>query len=323
MMRIAITGASGLLGGHLIEAFLKQGLSIIAVVRNPDSLLPASGVEIRVADIEDPMSLLEAFKGAEAVIHAAGLVSFNPRHRSRIFGINVQGTAHVVNACLQLGITRLVHISSVAALGRKPGITLNEDSKWVNAPASPYAISKYRAELEVYRGAEEGLQVSMVNPSVIISGTSGRSSGTLLNYVWDERPFYTDGILNYVDARDVADVVSQLTTAPRHGQRFVLNGGSINYREFFIQVAQRLNKKAPFMRLPGSLTWWAGAAEELRSLVLNREPMVTRQSAAMTRQVYQYDTRRVAEELGFTFRTLSETLDWACDAYRRNVTGNK
>jgi nucleoside-diphosphate-sugar epimerase len=323
MMRIAITGASGLLGGHLIDTFLQKGYSVIAVVRNPKPTLTKPGVEVRVADVQDPLSLIEAFDGAEAVVHAAGFVSFNPRHRNKIFEVNVAGTAHAVNACLQLGIKKLIHISSVAALGRKPGTVLNEDSKWIDVPASPYVVSKHRAELEVYRGAEEGLQVSVVNPSVIISGTTDRSSGALLNYVWHERPFYTDGILNYVDARDVAEVVSLLTAAHRAGQRFILNGGAVGYREFFTQVAQRMNKKVPGWRLPASLAWWAGAAEEFRSIILNREPMVTRQSAAMTNQAFQYDTRPVVEDLGFTFRPLTDTLDWACEAYRRNVTGNK
>lgn len=323
MTRIAITGASGLLGGHLMDALLQHGYRITAVVRNPESLSPRAGVDIRIADIEDPLSLLEAFEGADGVVHAAGLVSFNPRRREKIFDVNVRGTAHVVNACLQLGIKKLIHISSVAALGRKSGIVLNEDSKWIDVPASPYAVSKHRAELEVYRGTEEGLQVSVVNPSVIISGTTDRSSGTLLNYVWHERPFYTHGILNYVDARDVAEAVCLLMASPRPGQRFILNGGSVGYREFFAHAALRMNKKAPGLRLPASLAWWAGLAEECRSIIINREPMVTRQYAAMTNQVFQYDTSKVVNDLNFTFRTLTETLDWACDAYRRNVTGNK
>jgi hypothetical protein len=131
------------------------------------------------------------------------------------------------------------------------------------------------------------------------------------------------GIIVPVKVGDVAEVVSLLTAAPRAGQRFILNGGAVGYREFFTQVAQRMNKKVPGWRLPASLAWWAGAAEEFRSIILNREPMVTRQSAAMTNQAFQYDTRRVVEDLGFTFRPLTDTLDWACEAYRRNVTGNK
>jgi nucleoside-diphosphate-sugar epimerase len=323
MMRVAITGASGLLGSHLIDVFLRQGHAVIAVVRNPESLLPRTGLTIRTADIEESLSLLDAFEGADGVVHAAGLVSFNPRHRNKIFSVNVQGTAHVVNACLQVGVKKLIHVSSVAALGRKSGIVLNEESKWIDVPASPYAVSKHRAELEVYRGGEEGLQVSVVNPSVILSGTTDRSSGTLLHYVWKERPFYTDGLLNYVDARDVADVISRLVEEPRNGERFILNGGAIGYREFFTLTAQRMNKKSPHLRLTSSWAWWAGAAEECRALLLQREPMVTRQSAKMSTQVFQYDTHRVTDTLGFTFRTLPETLDWACEAYRRNVTGNK
>jgi nucleoside-diphosphate-sugar epimerase len=200
---------------------------------------------------------------------------------------------------------------------------LNEESKWMGGSTSDYAESKYRAELEVFRGAEEGLTISMVNPSVILSGAETRSSGSLFEYVWNENSFYTTGVLNYVDARDVAGVIFQLYQEPRSGERFILNAGAIPYRDFFVRVAQLLGKRAPNHLLSSRLAFWAGLAEEWRARLLMRDPLVTRQSARMSIQSYQYDTSKVTRELNYRFRPLEETLAWCCQDFLRNVTLNK
>lgn len=323
MSRIAVTGASGLLGQHLVNRLSEENHEVTAVVRKDSPAFPAS-VTVREADVLDSFDLTTALKGSEIVIHAAGLVSFNPRRKEEIFAVNVEGTRNLVNVCLREGIHTVIHISSVAALGRKPDTAITEKEPWNGLFANDYARSKYLAELEVFRGGEEGLLVSAVNPSVILTGQPlHRSSASLLDYVWKERAFYTDGLLNYVDIRDVADAVLALTQSPKPGERFILNGGSISYLEFFRQLARRWNKRAPFIRIPRPVVTAFGVAEEFRGLITGKEPVVTRHSAAMTTRRFTYDTTKTAQQLHPRFRALEDTLDWCCTRYAQEVNGNK
>ena len=309
---VALTGATGLLGRHILDKFIEENVETIALCRPEYPHGVRSGAFIKQADVLDPVSLREAFEGVDTVIHAAAFVSFNPRRRKKIFEVNVEGTRNVVDACLLLGIKNLVHISSVAALGRTPAHVITEESKWTGLMRSDYAESKYLAELEVFRGAEEGLNVSLVNPSVILSASQReRSSGTLFNYVWKQRPFYTDGKLNYVDARDVADAVFKLYRNPQPGEKFILCAGQVTYQQFFTMVAKALNKRAPSIKVGPFLSYWAGLAEEARATLLNGEPMVTRQSARMAMQSFAYSNAK-AQSIGLTFRSLADTIAWSC-----------
>lgn len=320
---IAVTGASGLLGQHLVERLVADGHAVTAIVRNNNTRFPNS-VAVRNSEVLDLPGLFESLAGASTVIHAAGLVSFNPSRREEIFAVNVEGTRNIVNACLKVGVPSLIQISSVSALGRKPGVVVTEEDPWTGMYVNDYARSKYLAELEAFRGCEEGLTVSVVNPSVILSGNPlHRSSGSLFDYAWKEKPFYTSGMLNYVDIRDVADAVLHLLATPRPGERFTLSGGTIAYQDFFAKVAGRWGKRPPHIKIPAWLVKTFGVAEEIRGLLTGREPLVTRHSAAMTIRRFQYDTTKAREKLGMKFRSLEDTLDWCCAAYARDVSGNK
>lgn len=320
---VGVTGASGLVGRHLVEKLVAEGVAVAAIVRNPKEVFSPS-VVVRTADVMDPLGMRQSLEGITTVIHAAANVSFNPRRRKEIAEINVAGTRHVVNACLQSGIKNLVHVSSVAALGRKAGEPITEDHVWTGLHVSDYAHSKYLAELEVFRGAEEGLNVSLVNPSVVLSGAHpNRSSASLLSYVWRGGRFYTHGMLNYVDARDVADAVYHLVQHPMPGQKYILSGGSITYKEFFDRLARHWGKRAPSIRISSGTVSVLGFAEELLSALLNREPRVTRQSAAMTVRSFSYDTSKAHRLLGKFFRPIEDTLAWCCENYAQNVNRNK
>lgn len=320
---VAVTGASGLIGRHIVEKLVAEGVAVVALVRDPLNNFPAP-VIVRQIDILDPLSMEVALEGASTVIHSAAFVSFNPRKRNRIVEVNVEGTRHLINLCLRMEIKNFIHISSVAALGRKQGEPVTEDHLWTGLHASDYARSKYLAELEVYRGAEEGLIVSLVNPSVVLSASQlHRSSATLFDYIWKENRFFTNGMLNYVDVRDVADAVYELLQRPHPGQKFILSAGSISYDDFFKRVAFRWKKRAPFIKIPSSMVSVFGWLEEIRSILLQREPLVTRQSAAMASRSFSYDNSKAKHLLGIRFRPIDDTIAWCCEAYLRNVKGNK
>lgn len=321
---ILVTGASGLLGQHLVHTLTGQGHAVRVLIRNASQATFPPDVVTYLGDVLDMATLEPALQDVDTVVHAAALVSFNPRRRNEIYAVNVEGTRNVVNASLQQGVKSLVHISSVAALGRKQGSPIREADPWTGMFANDYARSKYLAELEVFRGGEEGLTVSLVNPAVILSGQPlHRSSGSLLDYAWKERLFYTSGHLNYVDIRDVADAVQRLIVSPQAGERFTLCGGNTSYLAFFQAVAQRWNKRPPSIRIPGPAVHMFGLAEELRGLLTGREPQVTRQSAAMTVRDFRYDCSKVIQQLGVRFHALEDTLDWCCARYAQDVSRNK
>src|SRR5688572_23589273 len=225
---IAVTGANGLLGSFIVRKLMEQGEPFVALKRkNSDTSLlqdVAHKITWRDADVTDAVSLREAFDQVTHVIHTAATVSFNPRRARQVMEINIEGTRNVVDECLALGIRRLVHISSIGALGVQRGQTrVDENNKWLEGSTnSVYAESKYQAELEVFRGQEEGLSTIIVNPSVILAPANwNKSSAQLFKYVWSEKPFYTEGDINIVDVRDVVNIVHKLLHHSLEGQRFI------------------------------------------------------------------------------------------------------
>jgi len=321
---IAITGSTGLLGMQIVDTLLEHNLPVIGLYRGSKNKYLRAEVTHREANVLDFPSLIDAFQGATTVIHLAAMVSFNPLRRKEIHHTNVEGTRNVVNACLQLGIKTLIHISSVAALADEKGKIISEDSNKNNLISSDYGYSKYLAELEIFRGSEEGLTVSIVNPSVILSGARiRRTSASLINYIWKENSYYPCGTLSYVDARDVAEVVFKLCQHPRSGERFILSAGNISFKDFYFKVAHKLNKKAPTKQVTQKWAYWAGLADETRAFILRQEPQITRKSMQLASQTFLYDNSKVQITLDFKFRELEDTLDWVCSNYIMNITSNK
>jgi nucleoside-diphosphate-sugar epimerase len=231
---------------------------------------------------------------------------------------NIQGTRNVVNQCLATGVKKLVHISSVAALGRQKNQRLiDESNQWVEGTAnSVYAQSKYLAELEVYRGQEEGLDSVILNPSVILAAADwNKSSGRLFQYVWDENQFYADGCMNYVDVRDVADATYGLLKNGAPGQRFILNAGAISFHDFFTNVARRFNKKAPHLKLNRTLLSMVARVESFRTYFTKQEPLITRETARFIGTDFLYSNDKIKKALSVDFQPIDKTLDWCCQYY--------
>ena len=314
------------MGNFIAQKIIASGEKVAGLRRNSSqNTAYESSLDWKECDILDISSLIDVLKGAEVVVHCAALVSFNPRDKEKLHAINVEGTRNVVNACLIAGVRRLIHISSVAALGRQKGIqTISEDSKWIDSNLnSDYAETKYLAELEVYRGLEEGLAMDIVNPSIILSRSNwNRSSSQLFKYAWAERPFYTDGVINFVDVRDVAEMVVRLMNSPPSGERYIANAGSIEIKDLLKEMAIRFKKKAPWIRLPGSLISIAAQFEIMRSRATGSDPIVSKQSARVAKEKFYYSNKKAIKDLGMQFRPLEESLQWCCEYYLQNGTIN-
>ncbi|MCB0489474.1 MAG: NAD-dependent epimerase/dehydratase family protein [Cyclobacteriaceae bacterium] len=324
---IAITGASGLLGSVIIQRLIDDHQSIVGLKRETSNISHLADLNIKWldADLNDAESLEQIFRDEkiETVIHAAALVSFRPSDRELLLRNNVEGTRNVVNACLFANVPRLLHISSIAALGRQKGVDLvNEKSKWTdNVLNSDYAESKHLAELEVYRGYEEGLAIDIINPSIILSQSDwNRSSSQVFKYVYQQRPFYTDGLINYVDARDVAEMIAKILSMPPTGKRYIASAGAIEIKGFFSTIAMHLGKRAPWIRVPRPLVVMAARIEHLRSAMTGSTPIVTAQSARSAKEKIRYDNQRAINELGLKFKPFEETIRWCCEYYSNGST---
>jgi len=325
---IAVTGATGLLGSYILRKLAEEKVPVVAFKRKNSNTLLAKDVSVewRDADVLDPVSLMDACKGITTVINTAAFVSFNPQHQKKIEATNVEGTRNVVNTCLALNIDSLIHVSSVAALGRQKGISnIDETSKWVpGALNTHYAESKYLAELEVWRGMEEGLKAAIVNPSVILAPVNtAQSSARIFDYVMKEKKFFTKSQLNYVDVRDVAEMIWRIYQQGITGERFIANGGHVSMKQLLDEIAKRLGKKAPSIEIGSAWLSLAARVEEWRSMLTGAEPMLTRQSVKVTRENFYYSNERAQKTLGMHFRPLEETLNWCCEYYVSAYSTNK
>jgi nucleoside-diphosphate-sugar epimerase len=321
-MNILITGANGLVGSAVAKRFVAGKYHVKALCRSTAdlSLLDEikDDIELTEGDITDILGLQKALQNVDIVIHTAAMVSFNPKERSKMYHVNVQGTTNVVNTCLEAGVKRLLFVSSIAALGRPTNaakntelININEDQKWEESPLnSHYAKSKYVAECEVWRGQAEGLLVSIVNPSVILGeGDWSRSSTQLFKYVYDQNRFYTLGNLNYVDIKDLTEIIYQLTERQISGERFIVNAGTITYKEFFEKVATAFGKKPPKMLIKPWMTEILWRIEAFRSRLSGGSPLITKETAKSARTHFHYVNKKVKGKIGVSFTPIDETIE--------------
>ena len=316
-MNILITGVTGLFGSELAREFSALG-SIHGLRRASSDLrgVDLEGLDIHWhdGDLLDFTSVLEAVEGMDIAIHAAGKVSFSAQDERALFQVNHQGTINVVNALLAAGVPKLVYISSVATLGQVSDQEYyDENSAWVDVPGhTPYALSKYRAELEVWRGEQEGLEVLVVNPAVILGKLAyERSSGNLYQVVVKGAAFFPAGNLNYIDVRDAAEITRALVEKNAWGERFVLTKESMPFEKFFQLATQILGGTPPTKRLPNWIISWGFPILKGLSWLLGKKLPLTAQVAKNAQRKTQFSNQKVRRFLNFRYRELQDTLEWA------------
>lgn len=309
---ILVTGATGLLGSQVCRELMKKQIPFRALKRS-SSLVPPdlSNVQWIDGDISNFESLDDAFEGVDTVIHAAAVVSFYKGDRAEMTAVNVGGTRNVVNQCIGTG-SRLIHVSSIAALGKSSTRSSTEDDLWDSTTnGSHYGLTKHQAELEVWRGKEEGLQVVIVNPSVILGrGDWNQGSTQLFKYAWKQRPFYPMGGISYVDNRDVAEIVVLLTTTSHWDEQYILNAGRISFAAFFEKAALAMGRKPPTWQLPGFLLFAAYTLSSIHAFLTRSRPLVTREALRLREKQTDYDASKIKKLLNFAFRDIDDSISW-------------
>jgi nucleoside-diphosphate-sugar epimerase len=251
-------------------------------------------------------------EGAELVFHCAALISYDPKDREQLMRQNAQTTGRLVDACLAAGVRRLVHVSSIAALGPPhANQPVNEDSSWnEKEKSSVYGLSKFAAEMEIWRGQEEGLEVIVVNPSVILgTGAFDTGSNQMFTKVQRGLKFYSSGSLGIVDVRDVAKACLMLHRHNLIGQRFLLNGANLTFRELFKEMAVCIGCQPPSICPPYWLAQFtAGILQRWANLRGQRNHISAETvKAAYTRK--HYDGSRILRALPqFQYTAWTQTV---------------
>ncbi|MEO5595029.1 MAG: NAD-dependent epimerase/dehydratase family protein [Chitinophagaceae bacterium] len=319
-----MTGGTGFLGAYIIKELVQKGYRIRAIRRSKQLpfFIPANifnNVEWINGDVLDTAILEDAMEGMDAVIHCAAKVSFVSSQHRAMFKTNIEGTANVVNAALLKNIRRLVHISSVAALGRTThGETVNEKKQWETSNINTnYAVSKYNAEMEVWRGIGEGLNAVIVNPSTILGyGDWNNSSCAIFKSAYNEFPWYSNGINGFVAVEDVARATVLLMESDIKNERFIINGDNWPFRKIFNSMADAFGKKQPHREATPSLAAIAWRIEKVKNLFSGKPSLLTKESARIAQTATYFDNSKVSKALpGFAFTPLEACIKNACNHY--------
>ncbi|MCO6175010.1 NAD-dependent epimerase/dehydratase family protein [Flavobacterium sp. NRK F10] len=320
---ILVTGATGLVGSHLLVKLLQENEAVKAIYRNKKSLeavqrvfvyhdaLPLFEKIIWVkADITDIPSLNNAFENVTEVYHCAAHISFDPKDENLLRKINEEGTANIVNCCIDFGVRKICHVSSIAALGdlKENETVITEETEWnTEFPHSDYAITKYGAEMEVWRGYQEGLEVVIVNPGIIFGyGFPDKGSSLIIKNIKKGFPFYSKGLVAIVAVADVVDCMTALMKSTINGERYTLVSENISQEELFYTLADLLKVKRPYVYANKTLTAIGWRLDWFLSFILGKKRMFTKTMAKSSHNTHQYDNSKIKQTLGYDFKTINE-----------------
>ena len=331
---IFLTGGTGLVGAHILLKLTESGQKVKALKRKRSSLTVIKNIfshykktnllqsiEWIEGDLLDLFSLQEGINGCNTVIHCAAIVSFNPKDFKKMMKINVEGTANIVNICLENNIDKLAYISSIATLNDEKNQVRTEDSFWKESKSnSQYAKSKYLSEQEVWRGIEEGLNSIIVNPSVILGpGDWQKGSSQMFEKVWKGLKFYSSGSTGYIDVVDVAKCVIKLLEKEIINERFILNAENKKYRDIFDSIGENLNKPKPYIKVSPLIKEIAWRIEWLMSLITNKSPLITKETANTAMKNKSFSNEKIIKALDYKFIPIEESIkhysQWFLEEY--------
>ncbi len=330
---VFVTGGTGFLGAHLLYRLLINGVNIKALRRqqsnnqllkrvfefyteNAQELIDK--IQWVEGDLLDVYSFENELNDVTFVYHSAAVVSFQPGDKNRMMHTNIKGTANLINISIEKNIEKFCHVSSIAAIGRADNNSIiNEETRWIASKRnSAYAISKYGAEREVWRGMAEGLDAFIVNPSIILGpGEINSGSGKLIATIRDGLKFYTSGVNGYVDVRDVVKTMILLMDSDISGERFVVSAENLPYRYLFEMIANELGKSPPIYKASKWMGEFAWRFEQVKGKITGTKPLITKETAKTASNIYKYANNKVIDHLDYQFIPIQQTIHEACDYY--------
>ena len=322
-----ITGGTGFLGAYIIQCLVEKGLRVRALRRSTSTLpfyIPAAiweKVEWIEGDVLDVVALQEGLEGADAVVHAAAIVSFVPNDRAAMYKVNIEGTENLVNMALEQGVRRLLHVSSVAALGRTAtAATVTEEKAWENsATTTHYAITKHEAEMQAWRGFAEGLEGVIINPSTILGyGNWHQSSCAIFKNAYKEFPWYTKGLNGFVGVHDAAKATVELLLSGITEKRFIVSTENRSFQSIFTTIAKGFGKKPPHLYANAFMSEMAWRLEAVKGRLTGSKPLLSKETAKIAHSHTSFDNSALLKALPhFRYQPLDLVIQQACEHYRQ------
>jgi len=335
-----ITGATGMLGSHLAYNLLQTENKIKAIKRNKSKIENTlktfqfyvtkdkaqklfAKIEWFDADILDYQSIYEALEGVDEVYHAAAIISFNPADRQKIIENNTQGTGNLVNAALQRNIKKFCHISSIAALGQETTNAITEKSaRSPDIHYTGYQQSKYMSELEVWRAAEEGLNIVILNPPIIIGISPNKTYGSTSIFYNIEKGlnFYTNGITGYIDVQDVVNIAIILMNKNINKERFIVNSENVSYREVLNLIADEFETTRPKYHANKFILSLAWRLEKIKTFFTRKSPVITKDVVKSAASIDNYSSQKISETIDYQFMTIEASIKKNVTIYKQMIT---
>ena len=313
------------MGAHLLQQLLydKRYENIYCLVRPKSNRLLIrdleSEIEVVHGDLEDVMLLKDLCNESNHVYHCAAKISYQPKDKQELLKVNVQGTRDLVNCSLEGGITKFLHVSSIAVFGKEPSSApINETVSWKeNGNNSFYGYTKYLSELEVWRGLTEGLPSIIVNPSLILgSGRFNSGSSNIFHKINKGLRYYPIGGTGFVDARDVAEFCSKAILKDHMlGERYILNAENSSFHELFQRIAAAFDNAPPDKAIRGILSRLLKARAHLAKLFRYSIP-ATLPVLKSSNETYKFDNSKSLRLEDFNYIDLNQTIQDTCQQYQ-------
>ena len=329
---ILVTGATGFVGAHLLYQLVETNEHVRAIYRSEKTIEKVtevfslyganasliSKIEWFKADITDVPSMIPAFYGVKKVYHCAAFISFNPKDYREMRKVNIHGTAIIVNLSIDAKVNKICFVSSIASIGNSIyGEPSTEENEWnPQDDNSGYSITKFGAEMEVWRASQEGVDVVIVNPGIILGGGFWNAgSGKIFTKIFHGLKFYTEGKTGFVGVKDVVKTMVFLTNSTIKNERFILISENKSYKEVFFLIADALKKKRPYKRIH---RWkmellWRGSS--FLSIITGKEPLLSKYAAKSANSTSLYTSKKVQEILPFKFQTIEAVVKEVSENY--------
>ena len=329
---ILVTGGTGLVGAHLLLKLVLEKHSVRAIHREESDLKRVKKVfgyyrkdagelfdkiEWVLADINDIPALEIAFKGVDKVYHAAAFISFDPTDYKKLQKINTEGTSNIVNLCIAKNVKKLCYASTIGAVGKTfDGKQTNEETPWTPQEANVYGLSKYAAEMEVWRASQEGVPVIMVNPGVIIGpGFWNNGSGTIFKTARKTYGYYPPGGTGFISVHDVVAMMLKLMESPIQNERYIAVAENWSYHKVLTEITQTFGIKPPAKALKFWQLEIGRWFDVFKNLFSKTGRTLTKSHVRSLKNRQVYENQKIVDALGFEFRSLQEEIRFCCERF--------
>jgi len=333
---ILVTGGTGLVGAHLLYQLSLKDTPVVAIHRETSNLDAVKRVFAyysndfnslfekitwKQADINDITALQEVFLGITNIYHCAALISFHKKDDELLRKVNIEGTANLINIALQYNIQKFCYVSSIATIGKFTNDTLvTENNDWnPEDNNNGYAISKFGAENEVWRGSQEGLDTIIINPGLILgSGYWKSGSSKIFSSVYNGFKFYTEGITGYVGVQDVVKIMITLMQSSIKNERYIIVSENRSFKAIVFAIADAFNTKKPSIKVTKLLRELAWRFVVLRGFLGGKSALITKESIRGSNRKTYYSNQKIIDAIGFEFEPIKKTIKEVCAHFQKN-----